>query len=139
MTATLKSTLIIRSNASVEFVREIVESSDPNADFTLTEYCKGCWGTTEYPEEMGGIELAVPGEKVVYGYEGRILTAQTTGAVTATIPALDTVLGLESKEGNFVGCEAEEGYIFNPYYTLRQTAQVKRGEEMRTVLWLRKK
>jgi hypothetical protein len=88
---------------------------------------------------MGGIELAVPGQRVVYGYEGRILTSQTAGAVTAAIPALETVLGLEGTAGKFVSCEAEEGYIFNPYYTLRQTAEVMCGEEMRTVLWLRKK
>lgn len=139
VTATLKTTIIIRENAAVELIRKIENSSDPNALFQLTEYCKGCWGTTEYPEEMGGIELAVPGESIVYGYEGRILRSQAAGAATAAIPALETVLGLEGIRGNFVSCEAEEGYLFNPYYTLRQTAQVKSGEEMRTVLWLRKK
>ena len=139
VSAKLKTTIIIRKDASVEFVREIADSSDPAAQYELTEYCKGCWGTTEYPEEMGGIELTVPGESIVYGYEGRILTSQAAGAVTATIPALETILGMEGIKGNFVSCEAEEGYIFNPYYTLRQSAQVKCGEEMRTVLWLRKK
>jgi hypothetical protein len=139
VSAKLNTTIIIRKDASVEFVRKITESSDANATFLLTEYCKGCWGTTEYPEEMGGIELSVPGESVVFSYEGRILRSQAPGAVTAAIPALDTVLGLELKAGQSAGCEAEEGYLFNPYYTLRQSAEVTCGKEMRTVLWLRKK
>ena len=138
VTATLKSSIIIRKDASVEFVRNIAESSDPNAKFLLTEYCKGCWGTTEYPEEMGGIELTVPGERVIFGYEGRILRSEAAGAVTAAIPVLETTLGMELTKGAFVSCEAEEGYLFNPYYTLRQTAEVTCGKEMRTVLWLRK-
>lgn len=139
VTAKLRSTVIIRKNASIEFVRKIAECSEPDAKLLLTEYCKGCWGTTEYPEEMGGIELAVPGSSIIYGYEGRILRSETAGAVSAFIPALETVLGMELVEGNFAGCEAEEGYLFNPYYTLRQSAQITCGREMRTVLWLRRK
>ena len=122
----------------MEFVRSIVESSDSNAKYLLTEYCKGCWGTTEYPEEMGGIELTVPGKSIVFGYEGRILRSEAAGAVSAAIPVLETTVGMEMIEGAFVSCEAEEGYLFNPYYTLRQTAEVTCGKEMRTVLWLRK-
>lgn len=139
VTAKLETAVSIRKDASVEFIRRITESSDPSARYLLTEYCKGCWGTTEYPEEMGGIELSVPGESIVYSYEGRILRSEAAGAVSAAIPALETVLGLEPVQGNFVSCEAEEGYLFNPYYTLRQTARVMCGEEMRTKLWLQKK
>lgn len=139
VTAKLETAVSIRKDASVEFIRRITESSDPSARYLLTEYCKGCWGTTEYPEEMGGIELSVPGESIVYSYEGRILRSEAAGAVSAAIPALETVLGLEPVQGNFVSCEAEEGYLFNPYYTLRQIARVMCGEEMRTKLWLQKK
>jgi hypothetical protein len=87
---------------------------------------------------MGGIELTVPGKCVIFGYEGRILHSEAAGAVTAAIPVLETTLGMELTKGAFVSCEAEEGYLFNPYYTLRQTAEVTCGKEMRTVLWLRK-
>ena len=137
ITATLKTEIRITRDARIILCRQITDVSDPDARFLLTEYCKGCWGTTEYPEEMGGIILGTEKENLIYRYEGRCLTAQQ-GSVYASIPALDTTVGLSPVEGDFVQCEAEEGYLFNPYYTLRQSAYLTCGKGMKTALWLRK-
>ena len=137
VTATLQTDIRIRKDAQVIFNRRITDVSDPDASFLLTEYCKGCWGTTEYPEEMDGIILGADQESLVYHYEGRCLTRKG-GSVYASIPALETTIGLTPVEGDFVKCEAEEGYLFNPYYTLRQSANLTCGKGMKTALWLKR-
>ena len=137
ITATLQTEIHITADAKIIFCRQITDVSDPNASILLTEYCKGCWGATEYPEEMGGILLGTDQETLSYDYEGRCLTGRNC-TVYASIPALETTIGLTPLEGEFVKSEVEEGYLFNPYYTLRQSANLTCGKGMKTALWLRK-
>ena len=140
--AKLATNIVIADAGCVLFSRRITESSEPEAAFQLTEYFKGCWGTTEYPEEMGDIVLGLrvgnTDQKISYSYEGRCLSAKNCGSTYASIPVLDTSVSLEPVDGDFVCCEAEEGYLFNPYYTLRQSANACCGKGMKTALWLRK-
>lgn len=111
---------------------------------TATEYLKGCWGITEYPEDMTNIELRVgftdcpSNQTLKYTYEGRSIRVNGMQPACASIGPLKTELMLIPQDGDFLFAQADEGYLFNPYYTLYQTASVTNGKEMVTNLCLKK-
>ena len=134
---TLYTTLTLYPDGRVAFARRL--DAPAGVTVTATEYVKGCWGTTEYPEEMGGIVLSAGEQTLTYRYEGRRVEDAGAVEVSATIPALETEMALCRRAGDFIAADAEEGYLFNPYYTLRQTAVLSAKKEMVTELCLRKK
>lgn len=132
---TLHTTITLYPDGHITFDRSF--DGDDNVTITATEYVKGCYGVTEYPEEMGGIVLTAGDKSVTYSYEGRILEDNGAKTVSAYIPALKTELSLTREDGAFIAADAEEGYLFNPYYTLRQTATLTNKAGMKTALWLK--
>ncbi len=138
VTATLKTVITMEPNGKIVFRREIADCSEDVA-FTGTEYVKGCYGTTEYPEELKGIVLSADEKSLVFNYEGRYLEKEQASTVSAFIPTLETEISLVSKEGDFVNGSVEEGYLFNPYYTLCQTATLTAKKGMVTELCLKKR
>lgn len=139
VTATLKTVITMEPDGKIVFDRKIIDCSEKDVVFTATEYVKGCYGTTEYPEEMAGIELSVDGKSMIFNYEGRYLESDKATVTSAYIPALDTEISLVAKDGNFVSGAVEEGYLFNPYYTLYQTAEMTAQKGMVTELCLKKR
>lgn len=139
----LATKILIYPDGKIEFDRQITSCSEPDAVFKATEYVKGCWGTTEYPEEMAGIRLSVIKEDVsdslIYRYEGRSLVLEKADCVAAYIPVLETEISLCGKKGTFLQGRVEEGYLFNPYYTLFQSAEISLGKGVVTELCLRKR
>ena len=138
-----------RLNAAVETVyhftgggriiieRQVTELSDPNAELVLTEYFKGCYGTTEYPENMHGITLRVEGasdETLTFAYKCRALETADARRVSAVIPPVRTEVSLEALDGNAATGRAEEGFLFNPFYVLSMTKTVGPERSMRTCL-----
>ena len=82
--------------------REIIDVSDPDAELRIEEYVKGCYGTTEYPEDMHGIALTVFGateERIEFDYRCRTLETKEAKAVEARVPQINTVLRLEAMDG----------------------------------------
>jgi hypothetical protein len=117
--------------------RRLADVSDPTAALRFQEYFKGCYGTTEYPEDMHGVELAVEGDisrTLAYEYRSRSIQAAEARAVTARIPQVNAEVRLEAAGGPAALGRAIEGYLFNPYYTLTLETTLEEGEEMRT--WL---
>lgn len=139
----LKTRILIYPDGRIGFDRQIISSSDHDAVFAATEYVKGCYGTTEYPENMEGICLSVEKEgksdSVMFNYEGRILELEQAECVSADIPVLETQVSLRQKAGDFLFGKVKEGYMFNPYYTLCQTAQISFWKGVVTELCLKKR
>ena len=45
----------------IEIIRKVVSSTDPNAEVGIDEYITTCYGTTEYPEDLTGVQLTLMG------------------------------------------------------------------------------
>jgi hypothetical protein len=141
----LSASLITRyhfcGRGKIVIERQLADVSDQATVLELTEYFKGCYGITEYPEDMHGIRLSVNGDRrdsIEYAYKNRRVETGNAGTVSAVIPQISTEVALEALDRPAVSGSATEGYLFNPYYTLELKSEIKSGERMRTCLWIRK-
>lgn len=126
------------NDGTIEIIRRVAQApGSPPQLLTLTEYVKGCWGSTEYPEDMHGIRLGLetdPLQTLDWQYEGRTLAAPDVKATWARIPQLNSQLSLQSLEGAAKGGQATEGILFNPYYTLKLDYTIKETGVCRSCL-----
>lgn len=137
MTAALQTTYYFEEgSARIGVKREILTSSSRDARLELSEYMTGCYGTTEYPEDMTGIILECGGRNDVksLSYEYRCREEQAEGGTfaRAVIPAIHTAVSLEAENADqsFI----REGYAFSPMYTLGLKKVL--GEKEAFTTWL---
>ncbi len=126
-------------DSSIEIKREIIKSSDPDAKVELNEYMVGCYGTTEYPEDMTGITLRLTGkngktEECKYAYACRENSGKDIARTEAEIPAIGTRVAMECDDSAATGYY-KEGYAFSPMFTLGYRTEIGQGQEVTT--WLR--
>ncbi|MCD8334430.1 MAG: hypothetical protein LUC35_03575 [Clostridiales bacterium] len=142
LTVKLQTVITFPEGAStIRMDRNILEMSDPAADVTINEYMVGCYGTTEYTEDMSGLTLAVEaGEKsTVIPYEYKCREASASGAerVLCKVPPIETLVSLtcqgREKEGY-----VKEGYAFGPMFTLGYIGKLREKEVFTTWLNLEK-
>lgn len=110
----------------------------PSAGLTAEEYLKGCYGTTEYPEDLRGITLAVDGDapqSLAFAYGRRELRSPRAGRVSATIPQITSAVALEAVTPALSGL-AGEGMLFSPFYTLALAYRLAPGGAIVTTLRL---
>ncbi len=129
------------SGAKLRIHRTLHTVSDAAQRLRLTEYVKGCWGVTEYPESLKGVILTVQNgqgkkDSLEFSYLGRTRQLAEATSAAVYIPALQTELALTTD----LPCAASivEGYLFNPYYTLSVSREFEQGEEITTCLSIRK-
>lgn len=126
-------------SSAVKTTRRILESSNPNARVELNEYITACYGTTEYPEDMTGIQLTLHGAEetrgIPYEYACREDSMDNAQA-EALIPAVETrmTVGAEQEAVAYY----KEGYAFSPMFTLGIKKELGEKEEVTTWLKLQK-
>ena len=124
-------------SGEIEIIRQIVDSTDPDADIVIDEYITACYGTTEYAEDLTGMRLTIVGpdgvETVDYAYQCREAEMPDLQCAEALIPQVDTRLSMRAR-GPAVGY-FREGFAFSPMYTLGIKKTVKTKGELRT--WLK--
>jgi hypothetical protein len=122
----------------IEIIRKIVRTSDPDSDVTIDEYMTGCYGTTEYPEDLTGVRLTLVGrlgsESIDYAYKCREASIDDVESAEAVVPQVDTKLSMRSDATDAVGY-FREGVAFSPMYTIGIRKRVKGTGELHT--WLR--
>jgi len=141
VTATLKTRFLFESDGEVIIERELisVEGSN-NQQIEITEYLKGCYGITEYPEDMSAIELSIdsnPAKTIAFRYKRQSLSSDKVNHMEATIPPIRTIVGFKPADGKDWKGTIAEGILFNPYYTFKLTRVLKPGETSRICLYLR--
>lgn len=142
LTVKIQSVLTFaEGSGSVKIDRKVLEMSDPEADVTINEYMVGCYGTTEYTEDMSSLTFCAEkgSEKTELSYEYKCREAALEGAdkVSCTLPPIDTLVSMtcegREKEGYF-----KEGYAFSPMFTLGYTGRLCDKEVFTTWLNLEK-
>jgi hypothetical protein len=122
----------------IESVRRIVGTTDPAAEITIDEYITACYGTTEYPEDLTGITLALHGaarhESIDYAYQCREAQVSNIVIAEAVVPQVDTRLTMRIETERATGYY-REGFAFSPMYTIGIQQTVKGTGELRT--WLK--
>ena len=140
---TIQSKFTFVGQGEVEVERKLLEISDPEAVLTLEEQVRGCWGTTEYQENMKEIILSISNsitgeEKTIqYNYGTRKNEIEKGDWVKAMVPPVKASIEIKAIEGTDIG-GYEEGSVFNPYYTLYLKKNVTKGGSMKSCLRIKR-
>ena len=130
-------------SGELRHTRKILWMSDPAEKVTLREYMVGCYGTTEYTEDMSSLTLRIEAggggpakEGVTIPYEYKCREAAVPGApeVSCTLPPIKTKVGMLCDRNDAAGF-VREGYAFSPMFTLGFEREMSEKEAMTT--WLR--
>ncbi|MDO5337813.1 MAG: hypothetical protein Q4E89_10250 [Eubacteriales bacterium] len=124
-------------SSTVKIERVILEMSNPDADVTINEYMVGCYGTTEYTEDMSSLTLCAQKgtekTELSYEYKCREFSLEEADRVSCTLPPIKTLVAMtcqgREKAGYF-----KEGYAFSPMFTLGYTGKLCDKEVFTT--WL---
>ncbi|MEM9064799.1 MAG: hypothetical protein AAGB51_04850 [Planctomycetota bacterium] len=143
-TVTIATEYVFAPNTGdIVIKRRLLSATEPNTDVTVDEFFTGCWGTTEYPEDMSGCTLSLSSadgaaEKIEYEYLSRSYETDDVAIVDATFPMVQTTVSIRpvgdrDKRGSRRGY-IEEGYSFAPNLKIGVTAVLRVGEELVTCL-----
>jgi hypothetical protein len=139
VTISVQSTFrLVEGTGEIEIIRSILETTDPQAEITVDEYITACYGTTEYPEDMTGVELALTGtygrKSISYAYQCREEQMDQIKLAEVTVPQVDTRLTMRSDADEAIGY-FREGFAFSPMFTLGIQKTLKGKGELHT--WLK--
>ena len=135
LTVKVQTIIIFKEkDSSIKIERRLLESSDPNETVTINEYLVGCYGTTEYSEDMTSLKLGIDEESIAYEYKCRELSKAQAQKVYCVIPPINTTVSLEC-EGEEKTGYLKEGYAFSPMFTLGYQGALKEKGVFTT--WLR--
>lgn len=139
LTAAVETTYHFPRDARIIIERRLTELSDPGTSLAACEYVKACYGTTEYPEDLHGVTLAVSGdseERIEYAYASRTIETPNATSVRAVVPQIDCEIRLEPMDGPAGKGRAVEGFLFSPYFTLMLENTLRAGGSFRSCLCL---
>lgn len=139
LTVTIQTRLLFEEgSSSIKTERIILNMSKPEADIELDEYLVGCYGTTEYPEDMSHITLRCTNfeetKEIEYAYRCREEELTQVSCVEAVIPDIVTKISITTDKKEVVGY-IKEGYAFSPMFTLGYKTKIKEKEVFTS--WLR--
>ena len=127
----------VEGSSTIKIERRVLEMSDPEAVVTINEYMVGCYGTTEYPEDMSSLSLQIYAGKdsvrIPYEYKCREASIAGAGKVSCTLPPIHTRVSLTC-EGSEKKGYIREGYAFSPMFTLGYEGRLHQKEVFAT--WL---
>ena len=130
LTIKIKTSYEFIENGKIEVTREIISSSDPDAVIEFEEYVKGCYGFTEYPEKLKGIELFVGDKKVAdYNYSDTSSVSESESSVSARIPQINTVLSLSAVNKKPERVEIADGHLFSPFYKMKVCYNIRGNDK----------
>lgn len=140
-TVTIQTVITFEEGSSdIKIDRKILSMSDPNADITINEYMVGCYGTTEYTEDMSSLTLKLEGSEpkiIPYEYKCREASLENADLASCVLPPIETKVSMCCEGRDKVGY-IKEGYAFSPMFTIGYTGSLKDKEVFTTWLKLEK-
>jgi hypothetical protein len=139
LTIQLATTIRFPENSGEIWIsRRVVFSSNPTARVTVDEYITSCYGTTEYPEDLTGVQLAVTGTDgqtliLDYAYKCREQSQENATRVSGLVPQVNSVMEMTTGSPSVIGY-VREGYAFSPNLTLGMQKTISLNEELLTCL-----
>lgn len=138
LTVTIQSVITFTEGSSaIKIDRKVLSMSDPDADVTINEYMVGCYGTTEYTEDMSSLTLSIAKgndvKRLSYEYKCREMDEADAGMVSCEIPPVKTLVSMTCEGMDKTGY-VKEGYAFSPMFTLGYTGKLRDKEVFET--WL---
>ncbi|MBI5426449.1 MAG: hypothetical protein HZA32_20420 [Opitutae bacterium] len=126
----IETEFFLPGDGRIRISRRLLESTLPGTDvLELTEYLKGSWGFTEYPERMDSVTLHAGDKSLAFAYRGSALEHPSAGAVAASIPPLRVTVSLEAGDtAKPQRSRVAEGHLFSPYFTLEVSYSFKSEE-----------
>jgi len=125
-------------SGEIEIVRQVIDTTDPEAEVVIDDYLTGCYGTTEYPEDLTGAKLTLEGragsQTIDYAYQCREAEAPGIERVEALVPQVDTRLTMRA-DGDHAAGYFREGFAFSPMYTIGIKKRITGKGTLRT--WLK--
>ncbi len=138
---TIQSVITFEEGSSkIRIDRNILSVSDPDAEITINEYMVGCYGTTEYTEDMSSLSLSLTGSNpttIPYEYKCREASLAGADSASCTLPPIETKVSMECDGRDKCGY-IKEGYAFSPMFTIGYTGSLKDKEVFTTWLNLEK-
>lgn len=135
LTVKLQTVITFREGSSeIRIDRNVLEMSSPDADVTINEYMVGCYGTTEYAEDMSELTLGVDDQAISYAYKCREISIANGTESWCVLPPIETRVSLAG-DGRDHAAYVKEGYAFSPMFTLGCTGKLAEKETFTT--WLR--
>lgn len=135
----IETTYHLPGQGQIIIARRLTDVSDPAVELRVQEYFKGCYGITEYPVDMHGIQLTVQGDETLaldYTYRHRHVRTSKARAVSARIPQINTGVRLEARHAAALVGQATEGFMFSPFFTLTLDYALSLHTETRSCLHL---
>ena len=138
LTVSLQTVITFEEGSGrIRFDRRIIKASNPDVDVAIDEYIVGCYGTTEYPQDMTALtlELGRGNDKILlpYEYKCRERALNNADYSACMLPPVQTRASMtcdgREKTGYF-----KEGYQFSPMFTLGYKGKLKYKEVFTT--WL---
>ncbi len=127
-------TVYVFTDEGIEIYRQILERSEGECEFC--EYIKGCYGFTEYPEEMRGITFGVDDVTQEFKYRNREVSREGGKCAFAEIPQVTARVELCADDAGNV--TAREGNLFEPYYLLTAKQKINNTKETKVCLKMKK-
>jgi len=104
-------------SGEIEIVRQVLDTTDPEAEVVINDYLTGCYGTTEYAEDLTGVKLTLVGrsgtESIDYAYQCREAQLPGIEMAEALVPQVDTRLTIRADGADAAGY-FREGFAFSP-------------------------
>lgn len=124
-------------SGKIKIERKVLAMSRQDADVQINEYMVGCYGTTEYSEDMSSLTLGVEArgniQNIPYQYKCREAGAVGADKVWCKLPPIHTQVSMAC-EGREKNGYVKEGYAFSPMFTLGYTGRLEEKEVFTT--WL---
>jgi hypothetical protein len=125
-------------SGEIEIVRQVLDTTDPEAEVVIDDYLTGCYGTTEYAEDLTGVKLTLVGrsgtESIDYAYRCREAQMPGIELAEALVPQVGTRLTIRADGADASGYY-REGFAFSPMYTIGINKTIKGKGVLRT--WLK--
>ena len=125
-------------SSEIKTERKMLSISDPQAEVKIREYFVGCYGTTEYTEDMSSLRLGIDSdgvrEEIGYEYKCRTVSKPNVNEVYCSLPPIKTRVSFRCGNPGAKGY-VSEGYAFSPMFTLGYETEINESEV--AVTWLR--